>query len=689
MLGNRNSFGGHSRKPRSARNSRRRSASNAYRAATLGMEALEARCMLSINPVVSIPNNQFFGAGSDNHTLVPFRVSFTDVAEASPQDFSYMIKWDVDHPLANDVTTGTPIAVPFPQSYSLDTGYVYAPGDPILGGIEEHSHFYATPGDYNVQVTISDSLGGSTMATTQVHVYAPDAGLKIGDGINQEEIVPEPLPAAETEEGAEFTLNLSSTDSSLTNVTLWTINWGDTIQTIAGNPSSVTHIYSNDYDRYILSPLHEFGIPDAYFVSAVATGDNGTHLSTFEPVRVLDVLPTVTATPPTTVGKDVPFALDLHVDDPGTDDVQFWVIAWDIDGPADLSNFSILPGNATSATHTYTTAGTHRAFVSAADEDQFGGGFTTLDINVENLANISGVVFVDVNHNGLFDSNEPGIDGVTIKLLHTDGTPVLDGNGHAITSVTSSGGLYLFTSLQPGTYDVFEQQPTGVTDGAEQLGTLGGTVVANDRMRITLGTADAFDYAFAEIGQTLKSDDTAGIGFWQNKTGQALLAQGGTQLAAWLTSHFGNVFGNSLFGMTGAQVASFYRDQVFKGMAKGGTPKVDAQFMATAFSTYFTSKALAGQVALAYGFTVTDTGIGTKIVNVGTKGAAFGVANGTNRTIMELLSATNNLTDQSNASAGYVAVYDTNGNGVISAAESNLRSLASDLYSSINLAGGI
>src|SRR4029079_7485183 len=206
---------------------------------------------------------------------------------------------------------------------------------------------------------------------------------------------------------------------------------------------------------------------------------------------------------------------------------------------------------------------------------------------------ISGVVYVDVNHNGLFDANEPGIDGVTIRLLDQNGNPVLDSGGNAITTVTGSSGLYVFTGLQLGTYQVAEVQPTGVTDGAEQLGSLGGTIAANDRMQLTLGATDAFDYAFAEIGQQLRKGDPATIGFWQNKNGQALIAQGGTQLAAWLTSNFSNIFGNTLVGMTGSQVATFYRDQLFKGLKLGGPAKVDAQFMAVALATFFTDRTLA------------------------------------------------------------------------------------------------
>jgi hypothetical protein len=215
--------------------------------------------------------------------------------------------------------------------------------------------------------------------------------------------------------------------------------------------------------------------------------------------------------------------------------------------------------------------------------------------------------------------------------------------------------------------------------------------VANDRMQLTLADVNAFDYAFAETGQQLTSGDAATIGFWQNKNGQALIAQGGTQLAAWLTSNFSNIFGNTLVGATGSDVATFYREQLFKQQSKksAGPAKVDAQFMAVALATYFTSQSLAGVVAMSYGFNVTDTGIGTKIVNVGTSGAAFNVTNGSDVTIMQLLLATNSLTDQPDAFSGFATVYDTDGNGVISTAEAGLRTMANGLFTFINESGGI
>lgn len=61
------------------------------------------------------------------------------------------------------------------------------------------------------------------------------------------------------------------------------------------------------------------------------------------------------------------------------------------------------------------------------------------------LAGIGDLVFRDTNNNGLQDSGEAGVDGVTVELYNTDNTLIS-------TTVTSGGGLYLFDNLPPGDY---------------------------------------------------------------------------------------------------------------------------------------------------------------------------------------------------------------------------------------------
>ena len=63
-------------------------------------------------------------------------------------------------------------------------------------------------------------------------------------------------------------------------------------------------------------------------------------------------------------------------------------------------------------------------------------------------------VWVDTNRNGQQDAGEPGIVGVTVNLLDSTGTTVLQ------TTTTGAGGLYGFT-VAPGTYVVQFVTPAG------------------------------------------------------------------------------------------------------------------------------------------------------------------------------------------------------------------------------------
>jgi len=126
---------------------------------------------------------------------------------------------------------------------------------------------------------------------------------------------------------------------------------------------------------------------------------------------------------------------------------------------------------------------------------------------------------------------------------------------------------------------------------------------------------------------------TAGVPFFYSTTVEVHL-----QKLIAMNSNFGNVFGNQFLNANGGDVAMFFRDQLFKQLAKNSaTPaKVDAQFMALALATYFTSSNLAVRIGLDYGFNVTAEGIGVKQVNVGARGAAFGVADYSTLTIMHV-----------------------------------------------------
>jgi uncharacterized delta-60 repeat protein len=61
---------------------------------------------------------------------------------------------------------------------------------------------------------------------------------------------------SEVDEGAAYTLYLNSTDP----VTQWTIDWGDGfIENVAGSPSTVTHVYADGHNNYVISATRTNG----------------------------------------------------------------------------------------------------------------------------------------------------------------------------------------------------------------------------------------------------------------------------------------------------------------------------------------------------------------------------------------------------------------------------------------------
>ncbi len=197
---------------------------------------------------------------------------------------------------------------------------------------------------------------------------------------------------------------------------------------------------------------------------------------------------------------------------------------------------------------------------------------------------------------------------------------------------------------------------------------------------------DGLNYNFGErpaAGGSVQHGLTAGIGFWNNANGQALIkslngggagGHGSDQLGNWLAATMPNTFG-SLAGKDNAAVAAqFQQDFVVKGV------KLDAQVLATALSVYVTNATLdpldattQSNLAVQDGFTVNGDGAGTATVNVGSNGDAFGVANNSTLTLIDLLRA-----------ADAQAV-----NGVLYGGNAAKRKEANDVFSAVNQAGSI
>jgi hypothetical protein len=333
--------------------------------------------------------------------------------------------------------------------------------------------------------------------------------------------------------------------------------------------------------------------------------------------------------------------------------------------------------------------------VQAGDADASGYDFAEI-----RPSRLQGLVWEDFNDDGDVNFGESAIAAVAIAVAGVDDR----GNAVNLALATDAQGIYEFINLRPGNYTIIETQPSGFADGKESLGTVNGVLVGdasvNDQFSgvvLARPGSDAVNYNFGERPEAegaVASGQTATIGFWQNRHGQSLIKSlnGGpndTQLANWLAATFPNMYGlnagaSNLTGKTNEQIATLFTG-LFKrtaATAPGGPPKLDAQVLATALAVYVTNETLAGTTAAAFGFQVTANGVGYATFNVGDNGAAFGVANNTEMTIMDILLATNERTKNG-------ILYDLDGSGQIDNSERDWRVMANEVYTAINEQGQI
>ena len=176
--------------------------------------------------------------------------------------------------------------------------------------------------------------------------------------------------------------------------------------------------------------------------------------------------------------------------------------------------------------------------VHADDPDASGYNFAEI-----RPSRLQGLVWEDTNNDGEVDLAEKAIAGVTIHLTGVDDR----GNAVSRSMPTDSQGIFEFTDLRPsgiGGYTLTEDQPTTHVDGKEHLGTvngvLSGVAIDNVFSQIALASPGSVgvNYNFGErlpIGSPVQQGQTAGIGFWQNKNGQALInaLNGGSTSKHW------------------------------------------------------------------------------------------------------------------------------------------------------------
>src|SRR4029079_17285359 len=148
--------------------------------------------------------------------------------------------------------------------------------------------------------TVTGSAGGTGIKTFLVNAGNVPPALTISG-------------AAVVNEGASYALNLSSFDPGADTISGWSINWGNGTQFVTGNPTSVTHTYTDG--------------PNNYVISATATDEDGTFAAgNTVAVTVNNVAPTLTIAGAASVAEGALYTLNLTSFDPGADTISSWTI---------------------------------------------------------------------------------------------------------------------------------------------------------------------------------------------------------------------------------------------------------------------------------------------------------------------------------------------------------------------------
>lgn len=111
-------------------------------------------------------------------------------------------------------------------------------------------------------------------------------------------------------------------------------------------------------------------------------------------------------------------------------------------------------------------------------------------------SSLSGSVWLDNDLNGIRDSFNIGLAGVTITLQGVDDL----GRNVVLTTTTDVDGNYSFKNLRAGVYTIIETQPPDLLDSQDFVGSLGGVLAGTDSIvDIHLGNAmHGFGYDFSD-----------------------------------------------------------------------------------------------------------------------------------------------------------------------------------------------
>lgn len=127
----------------------------------------------------------------------------------------------------------------------------------------------------------------------------------------------------------------------------------------------------------------------------------------------------------------------------------------------------------------------------------------TFDAGFVPTVSVGDFVWLDSDRDGIQDSGESGIEGVTLSITKADGSPVFDVSGNPITTTTTNAnGRYEFSILPVGQYTVSVVTPVGlvptvVGSGSGSSATDSSTSSATSTNLTAAGASDlSLDFGF-------------------------------------------------------------------------------------------------------------------------------------------------------------------------------------------------
>ncbi|MCX7376993.1 MAG: carboxypeptidase regulatory-like domain-containing protein [Alphaproteobacteria bacterium] len=269
----------------------------------------------------------------------------------------------------------------------------------------------------------------------------------------------------------------------------------------------------------------------------------------------------------------------------------------------------------------------------------------TIDAGVYQTASLGDFVFNDANNNGVQDSGETGIEGVTVTLLNGSGADT------GQTAVTDVNGLYSFDGLVPGTYSVRFMAPSGYAFSAADQG--GDDTKDSDAN--ALGTTGTVTLSSGQHNTTLD----AGL--------VALRAIGDF---AWVDANGNGVQDSGEAGLAGVSVT--LTNLGANGVPGGGDDSVIGTQVTDGNGAYLFGGLLSGNYALQFtapsGYVTTASGQGTT--------ANDSNINSAGQTGVVMLGASDDLTIDAGfyktASLGDFVWNDANQNGVQDSGEAGV-----------------